>query len=44
MDSFAVRVEEGNYIVDTSAIITGPPPGTVSFDPRSFDESRPHCA
>jgi cytochrome b6-f complex iron-sulfur subunit len=44
MDSFNVRVEEGNYIVDTSAIITGPPPGTVNFDSRSFEESSPHCA
>ncbi len=43
MDRFATRFEDGSYIVDTSAVITGPPPGTVTFDPRLTDEI-PHCA
>lgn len=44
MDRFNHSVDEsGNYIVDTTSIITGPPPGTTEFDPRSTDESKPHC-
>jgi cytochrome b6-f complex iron-sulfur subunit len=43
MDRFNVRVEEGVYIIDTREIVTGPPPGTVTFDPRAVSDMQ-HCA
>jgi cytochrome b6-f complex iron-sulfur subunit len=43
MDSFAHRVEDGVYIVDTSVRIDGPPIGTETFD-RRRNEDIEHCA
>jgi cytochrome b6-f complex iron-sulfur subunit len=43
MDSFAVEVVDGVYVIDTSAIIDGPPIGTEEFDSRTPTEMS-HCA
>lgn len=42
LDRFEVTMDNGSYVVDTSVIITGPPPGTATFDPRSPTEMS-HC-
>ncbi len=42
MDRFEVSVADGAYVVDTSSIVTGPPPGTVTFDDRA-PGSIDHC-
>jgi cytochrome b6-f complex iron-sulfur subunit len=38
LDRFEVLVTDGSYVVDTSEIVTGPPPGTVTFDTRTADD------
>jgi cytochrome b6-f complex iron-sulfur subunit len=43
MDRFAVTVVAGAYVIDTSALLAGPPIGTATFDPRDT-ASIPHCA
>lgn len=43
MDRFAVTLTDGVYGIDTSSIITGPPIGTATFDPRDTN-TIPHCA
>jgi cytochrome b6-f complex iron-sulfur subunit len=43
MDRFDVKVTDGNYVIDTGAIIAGPPIGTATFDTRDT-ASIPHCA
>jgi cytochrome b6-f complex iron-sulfur subunit len=42
MDRFPVTLEGGVYMLDTSEVIAGPPPGTITFDPRAPTEM-PHC-
>ncbi len=42
MDRFEVSFADGAYVVDTSSIVTGPPPGTVTFDDRA-PGSIDHC-
>jgi len=42
MDRFEVLFTDGAYVVDTSEIISGPPPGTVTFDDRAAG-SIEHC-
>jgi cytochrome b6-f complex iron-sulfur subunit len=42
MDRFEVNVTDGAYVVDTSEIISGDPPGTVTFDDRA-PASIDHC-
>jgi len=42
LDSFAATIENGVYVVDTSEVLTGPPPGTATFDTRAPTEM-PHC-
>jgi cytochrome b6-f complex iron-sulfur subunit len=42
MDRFEVNVTDGSYVVDTSEIISGDPPGTVTFDDRGPTQM-PHC-
>ncbi len=42
MDRFEVTVQDGNYIIVTSQIISGPPTGTVTFDDRAT-ANIPHC-
>lgn len=42
MDRFAVSVADGAYVVNTAEVITGPPPGTITFDPRT-PEQMEHC-
>lgn len=44
LDGFATSLnEQGVYIADTREVITGPPPGTVTFDPRGPTDM-PHCS
>jgi cytochrome b6-f complex iron-sulfur subunit len=43
MDSFGVSLADGRYVIDTSAIVSGPPIGSATFDPRDTN-SIPHCA
>jgi len=44
MDRFEVTIgENGAYLVDTSAVVDGPPIGTETFDSRGPTEM-PHCA
>lgn len=42
MDRFEVLVQDGAYVVDTSQIVTGDPPGTITFDDRGPTQM-PHC-
>ena len=42
MDRFEVSVADGVYIVNTREVVSGPPPGTVTFDERGPTEM-PHC-
>ena len=43
MDRFSVSVADGVYVVNTREVISGPPPGTVTFDPRTASEITQHC-
>lgn len=44
LDRFPVSInDEGAYVVDTAELETGPPTGTVTFDPRQNDEIPNHC-
>ena len=43
MDRFAVTLKDGVYGIDTVAIVSGPPIGTATFDPRDTTKI-PHCA
>jgi cytochrome b6-f complex iron-sulfur subunit len=43
MDSFPVTATDGTYVVNTREVISGPPPGTVTFDDRAPTEM-PHCS
>ena len=42
MDRFEVLVENGAYVIDTREVVSGPPPGTVTFDERGPTDM-PHC-
>jgi cytochrome b6-f complex iron-sulfur subunit len=42
MDHFPVEVVEGAYVVNTREVVSGPPPGTVTFDARGPTDM-PHC-
>ena len=42
MDRFEVTVADGVYIVNTREVVSGPPPGTVTFDERGPTDM-PHC-
>lgn len=42
MDQFAARLEGDVYIISTREVISGPPPGTVTFDDRQPTDM-PHC-
>jgi cytochrome b6-f complex iron-sulfur subunit len=43
MDRFDVLVENGTYIVDTRQVVSGPPPGTITFDQRTASDITAHC-
>ena len=44
MDRFAVtKSADGAYVIDTGEIVSGPPIGTATFDPRDT-ANVPHCA
>jgi len=43
LDRFAVTLTNGVYGIDTSALVTGPPIGTATFDNRDTT-TIPHCA
>jgi cytochrome b6-f complex iron-sulfur subunit len=42
MDHFPVSVVDGAYVVDTAEVVSGPPPGTVTFDDRGPTQMQ-HC-
>jgi cytochrome b6-f complex iron-sulfur subunit len=42
MDRFPIEVVEGAYVVNTREVVSGPPPGTVTFDDRGPTDM-PHC-
>jgi cytochrome b6-f complex iron-sulfur subunit len=42
MDRFEVTAQDGAYVVVTNQVISGPPTGTVTFDPRAAADI-PHC-
>jgi cytochrome b6-f complex iron-sulfur subunit len=42
MDHFPVIVADGAYVVNTAEVVSGPPPGAVSFDERGPTDM-PHC-
>jgi cytochrome b6-f complex iron-sulfur subunit len=42
MDHFPVSVVEGAYVVNTREVVSGPPPGTITFDDRGPTDM-PHC-
>jgi len=42
MDHFPVLVADGAYVVNTAEVVSGPPPGTVTFDERGPTDM-PHC-
>jgi cytochrome b6-f complex iron-sulfur subunit len=43
MDRFTVTLTAGSYVIDTGAIVTGPPIGTATFDTRDTNAIQ-HCA
>jgi cytochrome b6-f complex iron-sulfur subunit len=44
MDGFPMSATaEGLYVVDTREVVSGPPPGTVTFDDR-LPTDMPHCS
>ena len=43
MDGFPVFLVDGSYVVNTAEVVSGPPPGTVTFDTRTAGEM-PHCS
>ena len=43
MDHFPISVANGAYVVNTGEVISGPPPGTVTFDDRTASEISEHC-
>jgi cytochrome b6-f complex iron-sulfur subunit len=43
MDRFPVSAADGVYVVNTAEVISGPPPGTVTFDERP-PTAMPHCS
>jgi cytochrome b6-f complex iron-sulfur subunit len=42
MDHFPISVANGAYVINTGEIVSGPPPGTVTFDDRT-DTQMQHC-
>jgi cytochrome b6-f complex iron-sulfur subunit len=42
MDHFPVTVADGAYVVNTAEVVSGPPPGTVTFDERAPTDMS-HC-
>jgi len=43
MDRFPVTAADGAYVVNTAEVISGPPPGTVTFDDRA-PTAMSHCS
>jgi cytochrome b6-f complex iron-sulfur subunit len=43
MDRFPVSVADGAYVVNTGEVISGPPPGTVTFDERGTGDVAGNC-
>jgi cytochrome b6-f complex iron-sulfur subunit len=42
MDHFPVTVVDGAFVVNTAEVVSGPPPGTVTFDERAPTDMS-HC-
>ncbi len=43
MDHFPVSVANGAYVVNTAEVVSGPPPGTVTFDERGPGQVAGNC-
>jgi cytochrome b6-f complex iron-sulfur subunit len=43
MDHFPITVTDGAYVINTGEVVSGPPPGTVTFDDRTATQMQ-HCA
>jgi len=44
MDHFPISVSNGAYIVNTAEVVSGPPPGTVTFDERGTGDIAGTCS
>ena len=42
MDHFPISVADGQYVINTAEVVSGPPPGTVTFDDRTATDMA-HC-
>jgi cytochrome b6-f complex iron-sulfur subunit len=42
MDHFPISIANGAYVINTGEIVSGPPPGTVTFDDRTATQMQ-HC-
>ena len=43
MDHFPISVADGAYVINTGEVVSGPPPGTVTFDDRTAAQIAQHC-
>jgi cytochrome b6-f complex iron-sulfur subunit len=43
MDHFPISVADGAYVVNTAEVVSGPPTGTVTFDPRGPGDVAGNC-
>jgi cytochrome b6-f complex iron-sulfur subunit len=43
MDHFPISVANGAYVVNTAEVVSGPPPGTVTFDSRGTGDVAGNC-
>jgi cytochrome b6-f complex iron-sulfur subunit len=44
MDHFPISVANGAYVVNTAEVVSGPPPGTVTFDERGPGDIAENCS
>jgi cytochrome b6-f complex iron-sulfur subunit len=44
MDHFPISVSNGAYVINTAEVVTGPPPGTVTFDSRGTGDIADNCS
>jgi len=44
MDHFPISVVDGAYVINTGEVVSGPPPGTVTFDARGTGDIAENCS
>ena len=44
MDHFPISVANGAYVINTGEVVSGPPPGTVTFDERGTGDIAENCS